>query len=387
MHAPTTCRPTHPSSEGDGAARAHLTIDLDALADNYRLLDRLSGPAACAAVVKANAYGLGVDRVAPVLHAAGCRAFFVATGEEAIELREILDTGGGEAEILVLNGIAAHAAEARRARKRGLVPVLNSGEEVAQWRALGASLGGRPDVALHVDTAMNRLGLPVAEASHLLADPGLYDDLNVTALISHLACAEQAEHPLNRRQCARFTALCEGLPLRASLANSSGIFLGPEYRFDLVRAGVALYGANPIPDRPNPMAEVVGLKGKIIQTRRIDGGMSVGYGAAFTAARPTRLATVPVGYADGYPRALGNRGSGEIGGVRVPVAGRVSMDLTVFDVTGAAADMAVPGADIQLIGRGVPLDEVAEAAGTIAYEILVRLGRRPHRTYLSAADR
>ena len=382
MHAPTTCRPTRPSSESDGAAHAHLTIDLDALADNYRLLDRLSGPAACAAVVKANAYGLGVDRVAPVLHAAGCRAFFVATGAEALELREILDAGGGEAEILVLNGIAAQAAEARRARDRGLVPVLNSGEEVAQWRALG----GRPDVALHVDTAMNRLGMPVAEASHLLADAGLHDDLNVTTLISHLACAEQAEHPLNRRQCARFAALCDGLPLRASLANSSGIFLGPEYRFHLVRAGVALYGANPTPNRPNPMAEVVGLKGKIIQTRRIDTGMSVGYGAAFTAARPTRLATVPVGYADGYPRALGNRGSGDIGGVRVPVAGRVSMDLTVFDVTGAA-DMAVPGADIQLIGGGVPLDEVAEAAGTIAYEILVRLGRRPYRTYLSAADR
>ena len=382
MHAPTTCRPTRPSSESDGAAHAHLTIDLDALADNYRLLDRLSGPAACAAVVKANAYGLGVDRVAPVLHAAGCGAFFVATGAEALELREILDAGGGEAEILVLNGIAAQAAEARRARDRGLVPVLNSGEEVAQWRALG----GRPDVALHVDTAMNRLGMPVAEASHHLADAGLHDDLNVTTLISHLACAEQAEHPLNRRQCARFAALCDGLPLRASLANSSGIFLGPEYRFHLVRAGVALYGANPTPNRPNPMAEVVGLKGKIIQTRRIDTGMSVGYGAAFTAARPTRLATVPVGYADGYPRALGNRGSGDIGGVRVPVAGRVSMDLTVFDVTGAA-DMAVPGADIQLIGGGVPLDEVAEAAGTIAYEILVRLGRRPHRTYLSAADR
>ena len=386
MQKPSIFRPTRLSRDRDTLAGARLTIDLDALADNYRLLDRHSATASCAAVVKANAYGLGIDRVAPVLHDAGCRAFFVATIDEAVDLREILDANGRDGEIFVLNGIAAHAAPL--ARKLRLIPVLNTREEVAEWRTLGTSAGGRPDVALHVDTAMNRLGLRLADASQLFGDANLYADVNVAALISHLACAEQQDHPLNRHQRERFSALCEGLPpLRTSLANSSGIFLGSEFRFDLVRAGVALYGVNPTPNQPNPMAEVINLKGKIIQTRQIDRGMSVGYGGAFTATRPMRLATVPIGYADGYPRALGNRGIGEIGGTLVPVVGRVSMDLTVFDVTDVAADVAAPGADIQLIGGGIPLDDVAEAAGTIAYEILVRLGPRLERRYVSAAGR
>ena len=359
-----------------------LTVDLDAIAENYRRLDQLSDRANCAAVVKANAYGLGIARVAPALHRAGCRTFFVATFAEATGLRDILNANNQDAEVLVLNGISVQ--DEALAHEHRLVPVLNSLEQVTAWRK---SAAGRPEVAIHVDTAMSRLGLTIADAGHLLGDSDFYEDLHVTALLSHLACSEQPDHPLNRQQLDRFKALLEGLPpLRAGVANSSGIFLGREFCFDLVRAGVALYGANPTPGRPNPMSEVINLKGKIIQTRQIDRGMTVGYGAAFTATRPMRVATVPVGYADGYARALGNRGLGEIGGVRVPVVGRVSMDLTVFDITDVAPDIAVPGSDIQLIGGAAPLDEVAEAAGTISYEILVRLGPRLERRYIGTAE-
>lgn len=382
MQKPTTSPPTLLSEVPADSTGVLLTVDLDALAENYRRLDRLSDRATCAAVVKANAYGLGIARVAPALHRAGCRTFFVATFAEATGLRDILDANGQDAEVFVLNGISVR--DATLAQERRLVPVLNSLEDVSAWRT---STAGQPEVAIHVDTAMSRLGLPIVAAAHLLAESDLHEDLHVTALLSHLACSEQPDHPLNRQQLERFTALREGLPpLRAGVANSSGIFLGPEFRFDLVRAGVALYGANPTPNRPNPMSEVINLKGKIIQTRQIDRGMTVGYGAAFTASRPMRLATVPVGYADGYARALGNRGLGEIGGVRVPVVGRVSMDLTVFDVTDVAHDIAVPGGVIQLIGGAASLDEVAEAAGTISYEILVRLGPRLERSYVGTAE-
>ena len=382
MQKPTTSPPTLRSEAPVDSSGVLLTVDLDALAENYRRLNRLSDRANCAAVVKANAYGLGIVRVAPALHRAGCRTFFVATFAEATGLRDIFDANSQDAEVFVLNGISVH--DSALAQERRLVPVLNSLEHVATWRT---SAAGQPEVAIHVDTAMSRLGLSIAAATHLLGQSGLYEDLHVTALLSHLACSEKPDHPLNRQQLERFSALRKGLPpLRAGIANSSGIFLGPEFRFDLVRAGVALYGANPTPDHPNPMSEVINLKGKIIQTQQIDRGMTVGYGAAFTATRPMRLATVPVGYADGYARALGNRGFGEIGGVRVPVVGRVSMDLTVFDVTDVAPGIAVPGSYIQLIGGAVSLDEVAKAAETISYEILVRLGPRLERNYVGTAE-
>ena len=361
---------------------ARLTIDLEAVANNYRLLDRTSGSASCAAVVKANAYGLGIDRVAPALHAAGCRAFFVATFDEAVELRSLLNTRRLDAEIFVLNGAPSRFAGDSYAER--LIPILNTEADVVGWNDAGASAARKPVVGVHFDTAMSRLGLATSEAVKFLDDRSAWADLEVVALLSHLACADEPEHPLNRDQLARFSELCRAVPgIRASLANSSGVFLGPEFRFDMVRVGVALYGANPTPDRSNPMSEVINLKGKIAQIRQIDSGMTVGYGAAFQAVRPMRLATVPVGYADGYPRALGNQGFGEIHGIRVPVVGRVSMDLTVFDVTDVAPEIADVGEDIQLIGGTVALDDVADAADTIAYEILVRLGQRFDRTYVN----
>jgi alanine racemase len=235
---------------------------------------------------------------------------------------------------------------------------------------------------------MSRLGLPEDELETLASEPERLDGIELALVMSHLACADEPGHPLNAEQLARFSAARARLPTAmASFANSSGIFLGAEYHFDLGRPGVALYGINPTPGRPNPMRQVVRLQGKILQVREIDAPRTVGYGATHRAAGPTRVATVAVGYADGYLRSLSNRGSAWLGNQRVPVVGRVSMDLITLDVTGASPDSAHPGAFVDLIGPELSadpeltVDDVAAAAGTIGYEILTALGQRYHRIY------
>jgi alanine racemase len=370
-------------SEAAEAARAGaiLTIDLDALAENYRRLCAELNGVPCAAVVKADGYGLGLTRVAPALYRAGARSFFVAQLGEAIALRGALPEA---AEIYVLNGLAAGPAAEFQAQR--VVPVLNSLGEVADWQAAARQAERRLAAALHIDTGMSRLGLPASELDALAAEPGRLEGIELGHIMSHLACADQPKHPLNAAQLAEFRAARARLPAAlstapASLANSSGIFLGADYHFDLGRPGVALYGVNPTPGRPNPMGQVVRLQGKILQVREIDAPRTVGYGATHRAAGPTRVATVAVGYADGYLRSLSNRGSAWLGNQRVPVVGRVSMDLITLDVTGAAPDSAHPGALVDLIGPELPADDVAAAAGTIGYEILTALGQRYHRVY------
>ncbi len=365
--------------EDPAAARAGaiLTIDLDAVADNYRRLCAELGAAACAAVVKADAYGLGMARVAPALARAGARTFFVAQLEEATALRAMFPV---EVEIFVLNGLGAGpVAEFQAGRVH---PVLNSLGEIDAWAAAARAAGRALPAAVHIDTGINRLGLPDDELEALAADRGRLAGIDLRYLLSHLACADRPEHPLNAEQLRRFRAARARLPdAPASLANSSGIFLGADYHVDLARPGVALYGVNPTPGQPNPMRQVVRLQGKILQVREIDASRTVGYGATHRAAGPTRIATVAVGYADGYLRSLSNRGSAWLGDRRVPVVGRVSMDLITLDVTGASAEAARPGAFVDLIGADLSTDEVAEAAGTIGYEILTSLGRRYHRVY------
>ena len=365
--------------EDPAAARAGaiLTIDLDAVADNYRRLCAELGAAACAAVVKADAYGLGMARVAPALARAGARTFFVAQLEEAIALRAMFPV---EVEIYVLNGLGAGpVAEFQAGRVH---PVLNSLGEIDAWAAAARAAGRALPAAVHIDTGISRLGLPDDELAALAADRGRLAGIDLRYLLSHLACADRPEHPLNAEQLRRFRAARARLPdAPASLANSSGIFLGADYHLDLARPGVALYGVNPTPGQPNPMRQVVRLQGKILQVREIDASRTVGYGATHRAAGPTRIATVAVGYADGYLRSLSNRGSAWLGDRRVPVVGRVSMDLITLDVTGASAEAARPGAFVDLIGADLSTDEVAEAAGTIGYEILTSLGRRYHRVY------
>ncbi len=367
-------------------AGAILTIDLGAIFANYRMLRDRVAPAECAAVVKADAYGLGAGRVAPTLYEAGCRTFFVALIDEGIAVRRALkecghkESSGNEPAIYVLNGLAPKTSGVFAEHR--LRPVLNSIGEINAWAAYARDSGSQAAAAVHVDTGMSRLGLPQNELAILRDDPSRLAGFRLTHVMSHLACADEPDHPLNALQRDAFDAARASLPPTAgSLANSSGIFLGSAYHADLARPGCALYGVSPVPGRPNPMRQVVRLQGKILQVREIDTPQTVGYGATHRAGKREKIATVAVGYADGYLRHLSNRGCAYIGDFRAPLVGRVSMDLTTFDVTGVPAPLVRPGAMIDLIGAHATVDMLAASAGTIGYEILTSLGARHHRVY------
>ncbi|MFQ5765698.1 MAG: alanine racemase [Rhodospirillales bacterium] len=368
----------------EARAGAVLTIDLDAIAANYRLLAGRLGDAVAAAVVKADAYGLGAERVAPALAAAGCRTFFVATLDEGLRLRGILDDPGDAghetSEIHVLNGIAAGPAADFEAGR--LVPVLNGLGEITAWRDHCRARELALPCDVHVDTGMLRLGLPPDELRVLADEPARLDGLDIRNVLSHLASADEPECPKNAEQLQAFLDVRRVLPQgKASFANSSGIFLGPDYHFDMARPGVALYGGAPVPGESNPMAQVIILQGKIAQVRAVDTPQTVGYGATHRIEGPGRIATLAVGYADGYLRSLSNRGTGYIGDIPVPVVGRVSMDLITLDVSGVPEDSCPVGGLVDLIGPHNPVDRIAAEAGTIAYEVLTSLGNRYHRVY------
>ncbi len=358
-----------------------LTIDLEAIKDNYRRLRQELRPVTCAAVVKADAYGLGAARVAPALAKAGARTFFTATLDEAAAVRESLEKTRPSADIFVLNGAGAGSVEDFAALE--IMPVLNSLGEIETWTAAARNAGHSLPAALHVDTGMNRLGLPGGELETLIAEPDRLAGIELRYVMSHLACAEEAGHQLNGAQLQRFEEARARLPgAPGSLANSSGIFLGADYHFDLARPGAALFGVNPTPDRPNPMGQVVRLQGRILQVRQIDAPQSVGYGATHRMVGGSRVATVALGYADGFLRSLSDRASAWIGDRKVPVIGRVSMDLITLDVTGIAAGEAHAGGLVDLIGPNQDVDTLAGAAGTIGYEVLTSLGARYHREFL-----
>ena len=348
-----------------------LTVDLDALAGNYRALRQAAPSAACGAVVKANAYGLGVGPVARRLWEEGCRLFFVATAREGIELRSLLPG----AQILVLEGVLEASAAA--VIDTDLAPVLNSVEQIRCWRSLGA---GRP-AAIHLDTGMSRLGL-TEEEFHEVCQAGLLQGLELEYALTHLACADEPAHPLNALQVRDFADLVAFLPgVKTSIGGSAGILLGPEFQGDLVRPGIALYGGSPFAHGDNPMEPVVTLHAVVLQTRIVGKQRTVGYGATHTVRSGGRLATVGAGYADGYPRALGNCGVAFIAGTEVRVVGRVSMDMITLDVSGLAPGMVRPGDTVELLGPNVLVDDLARAAGTIGYEILTCLGPRWQRRY------
>jgi len=358
---------------------ARLTVRLGAIAANYRTYRRMTGPASVAAVVKADAYGMGAARVGPALAEAGCDSFFVARLEEGIALRPLLP----KARIFVLDG--AHPDSVPALMRFALTPVLNSLTQIAAWSAAAGAGACALDAVLHVDTGMSRLGLPRDELAVLAAEHRKrLAGLNLVLVMSHLACGDEPGNKMNHLQLSRFREALSVLPpAPASLAASHGAMLSPDYHFDLVRPGVALYGADPQnPEghadsaRPNLMQTAAILTARILQLRRIDLGESVGYAATFHAKRPSMIATIALGYADGIPRALSNRGSAAIRGARVPIVGRVSMDLMTLDVTDLA-ELPQLGEEAEIMGDTVTLGEVAMGAGTNEYEILTRLRRVP----------
>ncbi|MDA1324260.1 MAG: alanine racemase [Proteobacteria bacterium] len=366
-------------------AGAILTIDLDAVAANYALLSKKSPGAVCAAVVKADAYGVGLEPVARRLAHEGCRQFFVAQLAEAVTLREVLDNIAHDSAIHVLNGPDPGTEEDFENCRA--IPILNSLAQIALWSSHAKKRALSQTAVLHIDTGMARLGLTSSDIDELAADPDRLSGLNIRLVMSHLACAEERSNPLNERQRILFDDLRARLPAApASLANSSGIFLGTGFHYDMVRPGASIYGISPLPDESNPMRQVINLKGKIIQIRVIDTDMTVGYGATHRATRPSRIATVAVGYGDGYPRHLGNRGHGYIGGALVPIVGRVSMDLTTFDISDVPESAAQPGMMIDLLNERHTVDDLAREADTIGYEILTNLGKRYQRRYIGAVD-
>ena len=372
MTSPPSPAPARAPLGGD--AGPTLTIDLDAIAANWHALGARHPGGAVAAVVKADAYGLGAARVAPRLLAEGCRHFFTAHLDEALALRPLLPG----ATLAVLNGLWPGQEEEFAAR--GIVPVLGSLAEVLAWSARARALGRRLPALLHVDTGMNRLGLPPDELDRLADDPAALEGLDVLYAMTHLTAAEVPDDPANAAQLARFDKACARLPpLPRSLANSSGLFLGPGYGSDLARPGAALYGINPTPGRPNPMRDTVRLTAPVLQLRDVPAGAGVGYGGTWTAPRPSRIATVSVGYADGWLRSLSNRATAFFDGAPVPLVGRVSMDLATFDATDHPG--LRPGIPLDLIGPHMPPDAVAARAGTNGYEVLTSLGRRYRRVY------
>ncbi len=370
------------------SAGLRLTVDLGALVENWRDMARRSGKARTSAVVKADAYGLGIEDVGETLYGAGARDFFVATADEGATLRLYAP----EARIFVLSGIWPGLE--RRFFENDLVPVIASEEQLTFWMSVLSDYGDYP-CALQVDTGFNRLGLPMDDAIALADDVSRPASFAPVLVMSHLACGDDPTNAMNRQQLEAFrkvSAAFEGI--EASLANSAGIFLGSDYHFDLTRPGIATYGGEAVPRMANPMRPVATAEARIIQTRSVKSGETVGYGRALQLTRDSRLAIVSAGYADGYMRSQSSGGvplrqtgiaggHGFIAGHKVPVAGRITMDLTIFDVTDLPENLARAGDYIELFGSNVSVDDAARAAGTIGYEMLTGMGLRHERRYIS----
>ena len=365
-----------PAAEAGGL----LTIDLAAIEANWKALARRAMPAECAAVVKADAYGCGIEPVGTILAKAGCKTFFVADLLEARRLRNVAP----EPTIYVLNGLMPGTAETFA--DLHVRPVIGSLTELAEWDAFVSTSGWQGGAALHVDTGMNRLGLSPEEAA-ALAPRVRADAHGITLLMSHFVSSEEENHPLNDKQIKLFReirVLYRGTP--SSLANSSGVFLGSAAHCDMIRPGAALFGVNPTPKRNNPMRSVVDLRGRIVVVRDVKRGETVGYNAGWTTKRDAQIAIIAVGYADGYLRAASATDArlgaeAIIAGQRCPLAGRVSMDLLAVDVTDLPAGAVKRGDMATLIGDGISVDDVGARANTIGYEVLTSLGRRYHRVY------
>lgn len=360
------------------SANARLTVALDAIVANWRRMGSLAPEAATGAAVKADAYGLGAERVAPALYEAGCREFFVAQVEEGVAIRPLAP----DARIFVLGGLPGGSAAEAAAHR--LAPVLNHMGDLEQWRPHSAL-----PCALMFDTGMNRLGFEAGEAGAVAKAAA---GMNLALVMSHFACADDPAHPLNAAQLDRFGAIRAHFPgVRASMSNSAGVQLGKAAHFDLTRPGIALYGGESVNDAPNVAEPVATLEARILQIRNAAKGETVGYGATQTLSRDSRIAVAGIGYADGLHRAASGSGvamrqvrqgaGGWLGGHVVPLLGRVSMDLSAFDVTDVPDAVLESAEWIEIFGRNIALDDFARAAGTIGYEVLTGMGRRVDRVY------
>ncbi len=368
-------------------APSRLIIDLSALVDNWRMMDRLSGKARASAVVKANAYGLGLVEVGTALYRAGCRDFFVAQAREGARLRMVAP----DARIFVLSGVWPGAEDLFFSHD--LVPILASDEQLAFWMALAAEGVDHP-CGLQVDTGMTRLGLPVEDALLLADDPSRPTAFSPVLVMSHPACGDDPANAMNRQQLARFRqVVCAYDGIEASLCNSALVHLGADYHFDLTRPGIALYGGGAVHATANPMQTVVTAEARIVQIRMAKAGDPVSYGAAHRCVRDSRLAIAGAGYADGWMRSLSGSGvplrqtgvagaMGAFGQFRVPLVGRVTMDMVTFDITDIPENAIKTGDYIELFGSSISVDDAAKSAGTISWELLTSLGNRCSRLYL-----
>ena len=370
-----------PNAADARRAGAILTIDLGAIKNNWNIYNN-AGAAKAGAVIKAGGYGLDARHVGVSLGVAGCKTFFVATIDEGITLRSVL---GDEPEIFILGCIID--GNEKDLAHYGLSPVLNSLSDIKSWKKFSPSA----PCALHIDTGMSRLGLSTKDVETLAGETGdknALSGININLIMSHMACADEASNPMNAGQLAKFKSAISHVnqsAVRASIANSSGVFLGDKYHLDMVRPGAALFGVNPTPEKANKMSQVIRLQGKILQVREIDTPESVGYGATHKADGPMKIATIAAGYADGLNRSLSNNGVAYLGKHPAPYVGRVSMDLITIDVSQVPKNIAHPGAMVDLIGPNNPVDDMATRAGTIGYEILTSLGDRYHRVYVDGA--
>lgn len=371
-------RNPHPSDLYGG----RLTIDLGAMADNWAFLNnKLGRETECAAALKADAYGTGQENAGLALFDAGCKTFFVAVPTEALELRKTLP----QAVIYALDGLFPGTAD--HFIKNDIRPVLGSLEELLEWAEICKSTGKSLEAAVHVDTGIHRLGLAPAEFTATINNPDLMGPFKPSLVMSHLACGSTPEHPMNRQQLELFTELtasCSEYP--RSLANSAGVLMGPEYHFDLVRPGIALYGGQAIETKPNPMKPVAKVEARIMIVRDVPEGDTIGYGARQTANRPLRNAVVAAGYADGLLRRASSTderagGYGIIGGHKAPILGRISMDMITLDVTDVPEELLQRGAFVEMLGPNVAAADIAAYAETIDYEYLTSLGQRFERVY------
>jgi len=370
-----------PAAEAGGV----LTIDLGAIEANWKKLRGMAIPTECAAVVKADAYGCGIEPVTALLYHAGCTTYFVADLSEGKRVRRIAP----DAIVYILGGLPPGTASVFA--EHALRPVIGSSAELAEWDSFVSASNWQGGIALHVDTGMNRLGVTIEEAT-ALAPRIKSENHGIMLLMSHFVASEIHEHPRNNEQMLAFReirSLYRGVP--ASISNSSGIFLGSSAHLDLVRPGVALYGVNPTPGKLNPMRPVVQLEARIILTREIAFGDTVGYDANWTARRPSRIAIIAVGYADGYFRMASGTdqkagGTTLVAGRRCPIVGRISMDLIAIDVTDLPGSAVRRGDFVTLIGEGFDVDALAEQFDTNGYEVLTSMGRRYARIYKGNND-